>query len=104
MSEDHANASQLAASIRETQGLTLAQDSVDTNIVFFDVDPQLGTAQQFARELSEANVHVLCESHKRVRALTHLDVSTEQVAEAGRIIKRVAQELSRVDHAANEIA
>ncbi|MDG2380087.1 MAG: GntG family PLP-dependent aldolase [Pirellulaceae bacterium] len=94
MVEDHANAQLLATAIQDTPGIRLAQDSVETNIVFFDVDSELGSAHEFAEDLACLNVHMLCESHKRVRALTHLDVTTEQIQRASEIIRQVSESRS----------
>ena len=49
LAEDHDNARILADAIRETPGLTLDPDIVDTNIVIFEVDPELGTAADVHR-------------------------------------------------------
>ena len=68
LAEDHANAQRLAAGIRRIAGLRLAPDAVDTNILFFEVDPAWGTASQFAAELKKRGVLVLTESRTKVRA------------------------------------
>lgn len=94
LNEDHQNAQLLAKSIHDVAGIRLVDDRIETNIVFFDVNPDLGTAQDFAAELAKEQVLMLCESHKRVRALTHLDVNAEEVEQAGRIIHKVAQRMA----------
>lgn len=84
LAEDHEKAQRLANAIRESQGLSLQADQVDTNIVFFDVDPALGTADDFCARLHKQGVRMLALKQNSVRAVTHLDVSMhdiEQVAE-----------------------
>ncbi len=101
LADDHANAQLLADYVRGTEGLRLAYDEVETNILFFDVDPELAEAPQFVQRLREAGVLMLAESPRRIRALTHLDVSTEDVHFAGECLQRVAAEsASAVKHLA----
>ena len=87
---DHEHARLLANYVRHAMGLTLAYDEVETNIVFFDVDPSLGGAPQFVSDLAQDGVLMLAETDRRVRALTHLDVSRDQVERAGTILQRLA--------------
>jgi threonine aldolase len=96
--EDHANAQILAAAVRETEGLTLQPDEVDTNIVIFRVDPALGTAAQFAAALKEQDVLALAISAQQIRLVTHLDVNESQVRRAAEIIREVAESLSLGAH------
>jgi threonine aldolase len=89
--DDHANAQVVADAIRETEGLTLTPDTVDTNIIIFRVDPQLGTAAQFVAALYEQGVQMLAIGAQQVRAVTHLDVSGEQCGQAGDVIREAAE-------------
>ena len=95
LSQDHENARQLAGYIQAADGLTLSYRDVETNILFFEVDPQLGTASEVVKELADQGVAVLAESLQTVRALTHLDVTREQIDEAGTIIQRVVEQRLR---------
>lgn len=90
LAEDHANAQTVADAIRESEGLALQPDIVDTNIVIFSVDPSLGTASEFVQAMGEAGVLALATAPQLIRLVTHLDVSAEQVAKAAEVIKRVA--------------
>jgi threonine aldolase len=94
LKQDHAHAQILADCIRDTQGLTLAQDQVDTNILFFDIDPQLATASELIERLREQGVLMLAETPRRVRALTHLDVSADNVHRAGQLLQSVVGQLA----------
>jgi len=93
LAEDHANARILADAVRETEGLDLEPDLVDTNMVIFRVDPSLGTAADFAASLEEEGVLVLTVSAAKIRAVTHLDVTEEEVTRAGEILKRTVEKL-----------
>ncbi|MBX3358082.1 MAG: aminotransferase class I/II-fold pyridoxal phosphate-dependent enzyme [Phycisphaeraceae bacterium] len=78
LSQDHANAARLAKGLAEIPGLSIALP-VDTNMVFFDVDPRLGSAAELCARLKQAGVLMLPNLPHRVRAVTHLDVSTDQI-------------------------
>ncbi len=52
LAEDHANAQTIAAAIRECPALKLVPEQVDTNIVIFTVDPQLGTGAEFCQRVA----------------------------------------------------
>jgi threonine aldolase len=90
LADDHDNARLLAEYVRKTRGIQLAYDDIETNIVFFDVDPRIGNARSFVAELERQGVLMLAETAQRVRALTHLDVSRADIEMAGEIIHRVA--------------
>lgn len=87
--EDHANAKLLAAAIRQTGRLKLCPDEIDSNIVIFEVPPELGTADQFIGQMKEAGVWALNISAKQVRLVTHLDVSEAQCREAGEVLAKL---------------
>ena len=74
----------LAQAIRDATGLTLAPDTVDTNMVIFEVDPALGTAGQFAATLKAHGVWMLAIGATLVRAVTHLDVSRDEASQPPR--------------------
>ncbi len=93
---DHANARHLAEAIRHTTGLKLNPSSVETNIVIFDVDRELGTAAAFGARLRDEGVWLNTVAPQRLRAVTHLDVSREQVEQATRILSKTAEEVAAV--------
>lgn len=78
MSIDHENAQKLATMIQNTEGLKLP-GPVDTNIVMMDVDEGIGSAAALAGELDSQGVRCLALGAQRIRFVTHLDVSAEQV-------------------------
>ncbi len=91
LAEDHENAQILAESIRQSAGLSLYPDTVDTNIVIFQVDPALGTAGQFAGALKSHGVWMLGVGAQLVRAVTHLDVTRSDAVAAAAVIRQVAE-------------
>ena len=91
LADDHANAKILAAAIAEVPGLTLVPPVIETNLVWFEVSPTLGTAQGVAARLKEAGVRVSALGRNTVRAVTHLDVTREQCERAAVAIRRLAR-------------
>jgi threonine aldolase len=90
LAEDHANARRLAQGIRQIENVRLVSEQVDTNMIFFRVDPAWGTADQFSEKLKQRGLLMLATSPTNIRAVTHLDVDSADVDQAVEIINRVA--------------
>ncbi len=82
LQEDHENARLFAERIAAIEGLRISLDDVETNLVFFEIDPELGTAADLAARMKERGVKVGALGRQLVRACTHLNVSRDQVQEA----------------------
>jgi len=96
LAEDHRSARLLGDAIRETPGLKLNPDVVETNIVIFDVEPELCTAAAFVARLRDEGVLMNVIAPQRIRAVTHLDVSSEQVQWAAHVVRETAAEVQAV--------
>jgi len=70
-------------------GLTVDAAAVQTNILYIDVDVSLGAAADFARRLDEAGVRMLATAPQRLRAVTHLDVSADDIERAIDVTRRL---------------
>lgn len=79
LATDHARAHTLARAIATMPGLAVELDRVETNMVFFDVDPALGTAAEVCAALDERGVRMLDEGPQQVRAVTHLDLDDQAI-------------------------
>lgn len=90
--EDHANAQRLVAGIRHLDLLRLEPAEVDTNLVFFQVDPEWGTAAEFSNRLKGMGVLMLATGPTMLRAATHLDISASDVDIALRAIEDVVHQ------------
>ncbi len=88
LATDHANAKKLATALAEIPGLSIDLGSVETNILYCDIDPRLGTGPDFASKLNEAGVWMIATAPQRIRAVTHLDVSTEDIDRAIEIVRK----------------
>jgi threonine aldolase len=91
LAEDHQNAQLLAKVIEETPGLSLESGPVETNLVWIEVDPALGSAKEVAAKLKGAGVLVSALGAQVLRACTHLDVSKDQVLQAIEAIRQVGK-------------
>ena len=83
LAEDHEHARLLARGIADLPGIALDPALVETNIVIFDVTaPGLTAAALADRLLAEAQVRLSVMGERRLRAVTHLDVSRKQIETA----------------------
>lgn len=88
LAEDHAHAKRLATAFADMRGVSIDPESMETNIVFFDVHASTGTAKSVCDALSEQGVWMLPLGPQRVRAVTHLDVSTTGIERAITALER----------------
>jgi len=93
LAEDHIKAQILLEAIRQTEGLSVALDPVETNIVIFQVDRQLGTANDICNYLMDNDVRMLPVGPQKIRAVTHLDVSLDDCEEVAELICEVHEEV-----------
>lgn len=91
LAEDHANARILADGIAATPGLKVDAASVVTNIVFFELDAAIASdARTFCQQAAARGVLMLPTGSRRIRAVTHADVSRGQVETALEIIRHIS--------------
>jgi threonine aldolase len=96
LAEDHRNAQVVAAAVADTPGLRLTPPDVETNLVWFDVEPELGTARDVAAALKQQGVLVHVAGPRTLRACTHLDVSAAQAERAADVLRRAVPRLTAV--------
>jgi threonine aldolase len=77
LAEDHANARVLAEGLAELADVRIDPETVETNIVIFEVPDAPLLAERLAAE-----VDVLAIGPTRLRAVTHLDVDRDQIEQA----------------------
>ena len=93
LAEDHANARQLAEGLANVDGLSLDPEQVQTNIVMFDVDPTLSTAQQLIGALDQEGVKVSYPGQQSIRMVTHRHVDSAHVQETLTRVSAAARQL-----------
>jgi threonine aldolase len=91
LAQDHANARRLAAGIARVDGLRLDPETIDTNMLFFRVDPALGAAAEFSARLRDRGVLMLPTALRTIRAVTHLDVTAADVDRAIAVIEKLVR-------------
>jgi len=88
LAEDHRHARLLAAEIASIPGIEIDPAAVETNIVIFRTQ-RIGAAQ-FAEKLRAEGILCLVIASDRIRMVTHLDVTREQVLQAVPAVRRAA--------------
>lgn len=92
LAADHHNARSFASLIAAHAAVTLSPPHPETNIVIFDVKLARGTARDVTAKLFERGVRIGALSDTRLRVLTHLDVSPDQITEAAGVLSVVLDE------------
>ena len=87
LKEDHIKAKMLAEALSKIPGLTIQKEFVQTNIVMFSslkisVDDFLSKCKENGLILGTGKVGV-------IRAVTHMDVSMDEIKEAAKIVERL---------------
>jgi threonine aldolase len=91
LAEDHRHAQVIAAAVADTPGLRLDPPKVETNLIWIEVDPDLGTAKDVAAALKQHGVLIHTPGPQTLRACTHLDVSAAQAERAADAIRRAVR-------------
>ncbi len=84
----HADARFLAREIASVPGIAIDPESVETNIVFFDIAGTGLSKQEFLGTLRESGVLALGLGPTRIRMVTHQDVGREDCAAAVAAIRQ----------------
>ena len=95
LADDHANARRLAQGLAGIDGLRVDPDSIQTNIVIFEIDRSVGSATEVLQALAEAGVKVTPSRAQTLRMVTHRHVGSSDVEEALARVGRVVGELSQ---------
>jgi threonine aldolase len=91
LADDNANARRFADMIASLSGVAVDPETVETNIVFFDVAGIGMSAGEVGEKLATHGVRIGAMGETMLRAVTHLDVSREQVEEAAEAVKKVVE-------------
>jgi threonine aldolase len=89
LAEDHAHAKLLAQALAELPTVHLNPADVETNIVIFDVRATGRSATEVTEQLQKEGVRVSDAGRTRLRAVTHLDVSRQDITRAIDVLRSV---------------
>ena len=89
LGEDHANARLIAEGIAGLPGVHLDLDTAQTNIVIWQMAPDGPDAATIVTKAKAAGVLISALGARTLRAVTHMDVSTEQCVRATEVLADV---------------
>ncbi len=89
LKEDHQKAKRLALGLREMKGVSIDPNHVETNIVFFDVSQTGRSPLEITQAMKTERVLIHAAGKTRIRLVTHLDVSHEDIEIALRAFQKV---------------
>ena len=81
LADDHANARRLAQGLANIDGLKIDPESIQSNIVIFDLDSSVGTASEFIQAADQVGVQVSSPGPRSIRMVTHRHISGADVDE-----------------------
>ncbi|MBE0478047.1 low-specificity L-threonine aldolase [Candidatus Aerophobetes bacterium] len=82
LAEDHQKAKKLAEALSKISGIEIESEKVETNILYFKIKKEEWTAQKVVEELKKREILVLPVDEKTMRAVTHLDVTRDDIEKA----------------------
>jgi len=82
LADDHANARLLATALAGIPGIVLDPESVQTNIVIFELEAGVRDAPSLVASLFDREIRAIAFGARRIRLVTHNDVSSEDCLEA----------------------
>jgi threonine aldolase len=93
LAEDHANAARLAEGLAGVAGISLDLDSVQTNMVFFDLADESVPTRKFVERLEQEGVKLLSLGPRTIRVVTHYGINAQDIEHALLVIERVMREM-----------
>ncbi|MEO2031913.1 MAG: GntG family PLP-dependent aldolase [Planctomycetaceae bacterium] len=79
LQEDHENARELALRLSDIDGIHVSPEDVETNLIYFEIAENRGTAVQLNSALSEHGVRLCPFGGQRMRAVTHLEIAAGDI-------------------------
>jgi threonine aldolase len=89
LKDDHWNARRLAKGLSELKGITVDPGFVKTNLVFFEIRRPDMTAEELALQLDSYGIRLLATGPRQLRAVTHYQVTSEDIENALIIFRKV---------------
>jgi threonine aldolase len=92
--EDHANARLIASRLATSLRIAIDLATVQTNILVFDLAPDALDGTTLVARARERGVLINAFGPRKIRAVTHLDVSREQCARAADVLAELVDDAS----------
>lgn len=89
LQEDHENARLLAEELAKIDGITINLESIMTNIVIFDTEKTGLMAAELAKLMKKEGILIHVIGKYRVRMLTHLGITREDVLTTVKTMKKI---------------
>lgn len=89
LADDHRHAQRFAAQIAQLPGIELESHPIETNLVFFDVGGTGQPAGEIGEKMLQQGIRLHVQGERRIRAVTHLDISTDDVDRAAGALERI---------------
>jgi threonine aldolase len=86
LAEDHSKAIEIGKVLEEL-AIIKKVEPIETNIIIFEIDDTLLTADHFLKKLRNHNVHIIGMGQGKLRIVTHLDYTDEMHHEFIKILK-----------------
>ncbi len=85
---DHTNAHALAVGLNGISGLQVNMASVQTNMVYLQIDPAVIAASELENRLRASGVNCLAVGPTTIRMVTHLDVNDEDIEKTIELVSK----------------
>jgi threonine aldolase len=89
LAKDHEHAIILAKELAKIKGFQINPEHVETNILVFDVSESGSSVEEVLGKLKAKGILMVPFGHTLARAVTHLDVSREDIEKTIRVIRKV---------------
>ena len=89
LAEDHANCRRIAEALAEMPGVKLDLDTVQTNIVYFEIERDDLDCFGFVEALGQRGIRAATRSPQRMRLVTHKDVTAEHTERTCAAIREI---------------
>ena len=89
LQEDHKNAKELARQLSAIDGISASPEDVETNLIYFEIAEELGTAVQLNDALSEYGVRLCPFGGQRMRVATHLEIASADIPVVAGAVRKV---------------
>lgn len=89
LGDDHRNARELARRLSGIDGIRVSPEDVETNLFFFEIAEELGTAVQLNDALSEYGIRLCPFGGQQMRAVVHLEITPEDISVVADTVRNV---------------